>query len=422
MLRVAYCAFRVPCLVKRCIVGLLLIAAVATVVVGSNRTLAKDPLEASGVIEADEVRNASEFQGTVVQVSVQMGEVVHAGQVLVVLDSSSVQATVRQAEAAVKAAQAELELVQSKPRAEEVVIKQAQVAMAKAQREEAYAAWQAAQRELGELQELRKQLLEARAQLVLAEQNAEQAEANYYRARYKADHAEWNSSERQILEFQAKAAEAALSAARADERAAATALAHLEGMQGKPLAYLAKANAAEGKYRIAEAAVAVVQAELEDLLAGATVEEVVLAEANLALAQAQLRLAQMQLERLTLRAPVNGVVVARMVNVGETALPGITLLTITDFSEVNLVVYVPAHRLGEVYLGQSVKVTVDSFPQRWFEGRVVHISDEPQYTPRNVATKEERVNTVYAVKVRLVNSEGLLKPGMAGDVVFGVTP
>ncbi|MBC7261414.1 MAG: efflux RND transporter periplasmic adaptor subunit, partial [Chloroflexi bacterium] len=80
--------------------------------------------------------------------------------------------------------------------------------------------------------------------------------------------------------------------------------------------------------------------------------------------------------------------------------------------------YVPAHRLGEVYLGQRVEVTIDSFPQRRFEGQVVHIADEPQYTPRNLATKEERVNTVYAVKVRLPNPEGLLKPGMAGDAVF----
>ncbi|MGC8787925.1 MAG: HlyD family secretion protein, partial [Anaerolineae bacterium] len=175
---------------------------------------------------------------------------------------------------------------------------------------------------------------------------------------------------------------------------------------------------AKGKYEVADAAVTVVQAELDDLLAGATAEEVAVAEANLALAQAQLRLAQMQLERLTLRAPANGVVIARMVNVGETAQPGVTLLTIADLDEVHLVAYVPAHRLGEVYLGQRVEVTIDSFPQRRFEGQVVHIADEPQYTPRNLATKEERVNTVYAVKVRLPNPEGLLKPGMAGDAVF----
>lgn len=381
-------------------------------------SIAGSLLEASGVIQAEEVRIASELQGTVLQVAVQTGEEVRAGQVLMVLGNSSVEAAVRQAEAAVEAAQAELALVRSKPRSEEVSIKQAQLAMAKAQRDEAYAAWQAAKRDLEELQELQRQLLEAKAQLALAEQNVEQAEANYYRLRYQADHAAWNSTERRILEFQVKAAEAALSAAEADKRAAETAVQHLEGMRQKPLAYRAKVNAAKGKYEIADAAVVVAQAELNDLLAGATAEEVAIAEANLLLAQAQLRLAQAQLERLTLRAPTNGIVVARMVNISETALPGVTLLTIADLNEVYLVAYVPAHRLGEVHLGQEVEVTVDSFPQRRFEGHVTHISDEPQYTPRNIATKEERVNTVYAVKVRLSNPEGLLKPGMAGDIVF----
>nr|MBC7244764.1 efflux RND transporter periplasmic adaptor subunit [Chloroflexota bacterium] len=426
MLRSACSVLRVACSVLRaaCLVmaGFLFVWAVALIVPSSGRTQAKNTLEVSGVIEADEVRIASEFQGTVVQVGVQAGEAVRVGQMLVVLDSQSIQATVRQAEAAVKAAQADLGLIWNKPQAEEVSIKQAQVTMAKAQRDEAYVAWQAAQRELEELQELQKQILEARAQLALAEQNVEQAKANYYRARYKADHAEWGSTERQVLELQAKAAEAALAAAQADERAAKAVVQHLEDMQQRPLAYRAKTNAAKGKYHVAEAAMAVGQAELDDLLAGATAEEVAVAEANLALAQAQLRLAQMQLERLTLRAPVNGVVVARMINVGETVLPGVTLLTLADLDEVNLVVYVPEHRLGEVHLGQKVDVMVDSFPQRRFEGRVVYISDQPQYTPRNVATKEERVNTVYAVKVRLPNPEGLIKPGMAGDAVFGLTP
>lgn len=402
---------------RKLVLGLCMLIVVLLPLVGSH-SFAGSSLEASGVIEAEEMRIASELQGTVLQVAVQAGEEVRAGQVLVVLGSSSVEAAVRQAEAAVKVAQAELEQVRSKPRSEEVSIKQAQLAMAKAQRDEAYAAWQAAERDLEELQELQRQLLEAKAQLALAEQNVEQAKANYYRLRYQADHAAWNSTERRILEFQAKAAEAALSAAQADKRAAETALQHLEGMRQKPLAYQAKANAAKGKYEVADAAVAVAQAELDDLLAGATAEEVAVAEANLALAQAQLRLAQLQLERLTLRAPANGIVVARMVNVGETALPGVTLLTIADLDEVYLMAYVPAHRLGEVHLGQEVEVTVDSFPQRRFVGRVAHISDEPQYTPRNIATKEERVNTVYAVKVRLPNLEGLLRPGMAGDVVF----
>jgi multidrug resistance efflux pump len=189
-------------------------------------------------------------------------------------------------------------------------------------------------------------------------------------------------------------------------------------MRQRPIALKAKANAAQGKHRVAAAAVQVAQAVFDDFQAGATPQEVAVAEANLVLAQAQLRLVQTQSDRLTIRAPLKGTVVGRMVNVGETALPGVTLLTLADLSGVSLTVYVPENRLGALRLGQAVDVTVDTFPKRRFEGQVVHIADLPQYTPRNVATKDERVNTVYGVKIRVPNPEGLLKPGMAADAVF----
>jgi HlyD family secretion protein len=69
-------------------------------------------------------------------------------------------------------------------------------------------------------------------------------------------------------------------------------------------------------------------------------------------------------------------------------------------------------------LGQPAQVTVDSFPGKTFAGQVTRIGDEPEFTPRNVATKEERLNTFYAVEVRLSNPEGLLKPGMPADAAF----
>jgi len=96
-----------------------------------------------------------------------------------------------------------------------------------------------------------------------------------------------------------------------------------------------------------------------------------------------------------------------------------TLLTVADLSEVHVTVYVPETRVGHVRIGQRVDVTVDSFPQRTSEGQLIHIADRPQYMPMDVATKEERVSTVYGVKVVLPNPERLLKPGMAADATFG---
>jgi HlyD family secretion protein len=107
-----------------------------------------------------------------------------------------------------------------------------------------------------------------------------------------------------------------------------------------------------------------------------------------------------------------------MLDVGELAGPAVTILTIADLSVVRLDVYVAENRIGRIRLDQPVAVTVDSFPARQFEGRVVRIEDEPEYTPRNVATKEERLNTFYAVEIRLPNPEGVLKPGMPADAQF----
>ena len=79
----------------------------------------------------------------------------------------------------------------------------------------------------------------------------------------------------------------------------------------------------------------------------------------------------------------------------------------------------PETRVGQVTLGQMVRVTVDSFPGRAFEGTVVHIADSAEFTPRNVATKEERVNLVFGVEIDLENEDGALKPGMPADAQFG---
>jgi HlyD family secretion protein len=60
-------------------------------------------------------------------------------------------------------------------------------------------------------------------------------------------------------------------------------------------------------------------------------------------------------------------------------------------------------------------VNVDTWPGRAFPGTVVLISDEPEFTPKTVQTKEERTKLVFAVKIDLDNPEGLLKPGMPAD-------
>ncbi|RLD07142.1 MAG: hypothetical protein DRI56_07015 [Chloroflexota bacterium] len=68
-------------------------------------------------------------------------------------------------------------------------------------------------------------------------------------------------------------------------------------------------------------------------------------------------------------------------------------------------------------LGQEVAITVDSFPGEEFIGSVIHISEQAEFTPRNVQTVDSRKSTVYAVEIQVSNPEGKLKPGMPADAV-----
>jgi len=398
--------------------GFLLLLSLSALVFSCQAPAGDTPLEASGVIRADEIRIASEFQGYVSQLLVQAGDNVIQGQALLVLDSTSLLAAMHEAQSDVATAEAELQRVLAGPRAEQVSVRRSQVAAAGAGTEMARVIWQAAVRAVEEPYQLQQRILQAEGQVTLAAQGVESAAAAQAKARAQADDAEWGSPQRQALELQAAAADAALAAAHVDERLAQDILQRLQAMREQPISLLSQAHEAEGAYRVAEARAQIAQVELDDLLAGTTAAEAAVARGNLELAQARRALAQLQLERLTLRAPVSATVLSTMANVGEAALPGVTLLAIADLAQVELVVYLPVTELGQLHLSQSVDVLVDSFGDRVFSGQVAHIADEPQYTPRNVATRDERINTVYAITIRVPNPDRALKAGMTADARF----
>jgi len=135
-------------------------------------------------------------------------------------------------------------------------------------------------------------------------------------------------------------------------------------------------------------------------------------------AQASLDLIDVQIAKLTVTAPLDSVVLTRNVEPGEFVQPGATVFVLGQISELTITVYVPEDRYGEIRLGQPAEVTVDSFPGRAFAASVVRIADKAEFTPRNVQTAEGRSSTVYAIKLKLTNPEGMLKIGMPADVVF----
>jgi len=135
-------------------------------------------------------------------------------------------------------------------------------------------------------------------------------------------------------------------------------------------------------------------------------------------AEANLALLDTQLKKLTVYAPMDGVILARNVEPGEFVQTGASAITMANLNELTITVYVPEDRYGEISLGQEVTVTVDSFPNETFKATVSFIADQAEFTPRNVQTVQGRSATVYAVKLKVSDPEGKLKLGMPADVVF----
>ena len=118
------------------------------------------------------------------------------------------------------------------------------------------------------------------------------------------------------------------------------------------------------------------------------------------------------------RSPIDGVVLERLVEPDEFMAPGSTALVVADLNTLTLKIYVPEDRYGQIALGQTYAVTVDSFPNETFHGTVKFIADQAEFTPRNVQTTDSRKTTVYAVRLNLKDAGSKLKPGMPADVHF----
>ena len=126
-----------------------------------------------------------------------------------------------------------------------------------------------------------------------------------------------------------------------------------------------------------------------------------------------------QLSKSRIINPVDGVVLTRYTKQNEVTATGKALYKIADLSEMTLRAYVNGDQLGQIKLGQKVKVFVDKgeSEQKEMSGEIYWVSSKAEFTPKTIQTKDERANLVYAIKVRVKN-DGYLKIGMYGEVKF----
>jgi len=149
---------------------------------------------------------------------------------------------------------------------------------------------------------------------------------------------------------------------------------------------------------------------LARLRAGARPQEIDAARARVAAADAQIATLQKNAADAVVKAPVAGIVTAKLLDAGEMAAPRAAIAVITDLDHAWANVYVDERVVPGLKIGQPATILTDA-GQR-LAGTITFISPKAEFTPRNVQTAEERSKLVYRIKVSADNREGVLKPGM----------
>jgi multidrug resistance efflux pump len=167
--------------------------------------------------------------------------------------------------------------------------------------------------------------------------------------------------------------------------------------------------------RNANAQVAALRAQLATLLAG-TPQDVKSAKGLVDAARGRVQQIDVMLDELVIRAPRSARVEALDLRPGDILAPNAPAARLLEPAELYVRIYVPETQIGHVHPGLEVPITVDSFPGRWFAGRVESVASEGEFTPRNLQTADERADQVFATRVRIEEGTDVLRAGMAALV------
>lgn len=120
-----------------------------------------------------------------------------------------------------------------------------------------------------------------------------------------------------------------------------------------------------------------------------------------------------------IRSPISGTVLQKYAEAGELTGQGRPLMKVARLETMTLKAYVSAAQMSRLKIGMPATVYAYSDETyKTYEGKVTALSDHAEFTPKTIQTQDERTNLVYAVKIRVPNTDGLLKSGMYADVAF----
>lgn len=383
---------------KKKIIPIVLLAAVLAVAVYLFRRWQGDEnrrILISGNIELTEVDIAFKTSGMLVERAVDEGEPVKKGMVVARLDREQLVPQLERERAGLAAAESQLAQLRTTIEFQrETLDGEVRARRAELSQAEARLRLLVAGSRPQEIQEAMAAVEAARTEEVRARKDWERAQALF-----KND----DISATQYDQSRTQSERAAATLKQAEERLAIV----VEGPREEDI------DAARAQVARAKAAVQLAEAQRLELKRKE--QELVMRRAQIEQSKAQVALIESQIQDRDAISPIDGVVLVKSAEVGETLAAGATVITVGDLERPWLRGYINEQDLGRVKLGNRVKVTSDSFPGKAYWGRVSFIASEAEFTPKQIQTTEERIKLVYRIKVDIPNPDHELKSNMPVD-------
>lgn len=378
--------------------GFLLLAAVGAGVaywLRSRPGVAAGRIRISGNIELQQIDIAFKVSGRLIERNVDEGDRVTLGMVVARLDKDQLLRQKEREEAALAAARAllsqaetALELQRQNWQAD-LELRQADVSAADARLREVKKGART-----GEVQDATAGVEAARAEF-------QRAERDYERARKLRDNDDISQS--QLDQYRSRFESSRAVLRQTEER--------LGLVREGPRPETVDASAAN----LARARAALKVGRANELEIQHRMQEITARRAEIERARAQIKLIESQVGDTVAVSPINGIVLVKSAGVGEVLAAGTSVVTIGDLEHPWIRAYVSERDLGRVRLNSPVRVTTDSYPGKVYAGRVVFISPEAEFTPKQIQTTEERIKLVYRIKIEVSNPAQELKANMPVD-------
>lgn len=339
----------------------------------------------TGRIEGDDAVIAPKVPGRILEIRFREGDVVHAGDVIAVLDDLGAKARVDQATAAVNEAE-----IRRRAAEQQIAIFQEQLQQTELQTDQSRVDAE------GRVRQAEADLAGAEAQLV-------QQEASLRIAAWDRDAYVKLAKAGAVPERQGKLAQAT-----ADTQEAVVAAARKRVESARGSLSVAKANLTNPQIRGSQSMGIRKQMLLQQT-------QIASAAADVVRVRAQMAEVMDSRSNLTITAPFEGTVITRTAEPGEVVQAGTAILTLVDLNRVYLRGFIPQGESGKVRVGQKARVFLDSAATKPLEAELVRIDPQATFTPENTYFRDDRVKQVVGVKLLLKAGGGFAKPGMPAD-------